>query len=118
MSDVTGEDRAREFALVMENGAAALKREIDYDPTRWLQMVGRHGAVDAATRLLASGSDASAGLSTLALAGRLDQSVEWFVLVYDDLFTDEERRIAHRRLRLYEAPVDQWLRERLGRRHP
>jgi hypothetical protein len=123
MSEATGqmragERRAAEFALVMERGAEALEREIAYDPTRWVQMVGRHGAVEAATRLLASGSDVSSGLSTLAMAGRLDQSVEWFVLVYDDLFTPEERQAAHRRLRLYEAPVDQWLRERLGRRHP
>ncbi len=45
-------------------------------------------------------------------------SVEWFTLVYDDLFTDEERRIAHERLTLHEAPVDEWLRDRLHRRWP
>jgi hypothetical protein len=114
----TLEDRAREFALVMEHGTEALRQEIGYDPSRWVQMVRRYGAVDAAKRLLASGGDTSAGLATLTMAGRLDQSVEWFVLVYADLFEPEERQIAHRRLRLHDAPVDRWLRERLGRRSP
>ena len=111
------EDRAREFALVMEHGTEALRREIGYDPTRWVQMVRRHGSVNAAKRLLASGDDTSTGLATLTMADRLDQSVEWFVLVYAELFEPEERQIAHRRLRLHDAPIDQWLRERLGRRY-
>lgn len=109
------DDREREFALVMERGTETLRREIGYNPTRWSQMVGRHGAVAAAKRLLASASDTSSGLSTLAMHQRLDQSVEWFVLVYDELFEPEERRMAYRRLRLYEAPIDRWLQERLGR---
>jgi hypothetical protein len=112
------EDREREFALVMERGAEALRREIDYDPTRWTQMVRRLGAVDAAKQLLGSGSDVSAGLTTLALADRLDQSVEWFVPVYDELFEQEERQVAYRWLRLHDAAIDRWLRERLGRRRP
>jgi hypothetical protein len=112
------EDREREFALVMERGSEALRGEIGYDPARWTQMVHRHGAVDAAKRLLRSGSDVSAGLTTLALAGRLDQSVEWFVLVYDELFEQEERQVAYQRLRLHDGPVDRWLEERLGRRSP
>ena len=102
----------------MEQGAEALRREIGYDPARWTQMVRQHGAVDAAKKLLASGDDVSAGLTTLATAGRLDQSVEWFVLVYGELFEPEERQVAYRRLRLHDAPVDRWLRERLARRHP
>ena len=112
------EHRAREFALVMERGTEALRREIGYDPSRWVQMVRRYGAVEAAKRLLSSGDDTSAGLATLTMANRLDQSVEWFVLVYADLFEPEERETAHRRLRLHDAPIDQWLRERLGRRYP
>lgn len=112
------EVREREFALIMHEGAEALRREIDYDPTRWMKMVRREGAVAAAKRLLALRNDTSAGLTTLALHRRLDQSVEWFVLVYDDLFEPEEREVAHRRLKLYEAPVDRWLQDRLGRRHP
>ena len=111
------EGRAREFALVMEHGTEALRREIGYDPSRWVQMVRRLGAVDAAKRLLASADDTSTGLATLTMADRLDQSVEWFVLVYAELFEPEERQIAHRRLRLHDAPIDQWLRERLGRRY-
>jgi hypothetical protein len=112
------EDREREFALVMERGTETLRREIGYDPARWTQMVHQHGAVDAAKRLLGSGSDTSAGLAKLAMTDRLDQSVEWFVLVYDELFEPEERQVAYRRLRLHDAPVDRWLRERLGRRRP
>jgi hypothetical protein len=112
------EDREREFGLVMERGAEALRREIGYDPSRWTQMVKSHGAVEAAKRLLGSGSDVSAGLTELAMADRLDQSVEWFVLVYDELFEAEERQTAYRRLRLHDGPVDRWLKERLGRLSP
>lgn len=115
---MTAADREREFALVIERGAEALKREIGYDPTRWTQMVARHSAVAAAKRLMATEGDVSSGLTTLAMHERLDQSVEWFVLVYDDLFDQSERQTAYRRLRVYEAPVDAWLRNRLSRHHP
>ena len=62
--------REREFVRLMHEGAEALRREIDYDPTRWMQIVRREGAVAAAKRLLASGNDRSSGLTTLALHRR------------------------------------------------
>lgn len=111
----TGRERA--FSRDMERGAVTLKRELGYNPTRWMQMVHEHGAVEAARRIL-RGSDYSDGFAKLWEAGRLDMTVEWFVLVYHNLFSDEERLIAYRRLRQYEVPVDDWLRDRLDRRHP
>jgi hypothetical protein len=80
-------------------------------------MIGTHGPIEAARRLL-RGPDASDGFTKLWEHGRLDATVEWLVLANHRLFSDEEREIAYQRLRAYEAPVDAWLRERLGRRWP
>lgn len=111
------EARAREFEREMVRAIDQLHREIAYNATRWRQMIGEHGGVGAARRLL-EGTDASDGFTRLWETQRLDMSVEWFVLVYVDLFTDDERETAYQRLRQYHAPVDAWLRERLGRRWP
>ena len=112
------EERERQFASEMDRGIETLKQEIGYNATRWRQMIYDHGAVGAAKRLLDSPSDVSDGFTKLWEHSRLDMSVEWYVLVYDDLFTDTERDVAYRRLKLYEVPVDRWLQERLGRRWP
>lgn len=109
--------RAREFEREMVRAVDQLHREVGYNATRWRQMIADHGGAGAARRLL-EGTDASDGFTRLWEAQQLDMSVEWFVLVYDDLFTDEEREIAYQRLRRYDVPVDEWLRERLGRRWP
>lgn len=117
MSDGGLEGRAGDFHAAMERGIETLKREVGYNATRWRRMVYDHGGVGAAKRLL-GGPDASDGFTKLWESGRLDMSVEWFVLKFDDLFTDEERETAYRRLKLYDAPVDTWLRDQLGRRWP
>ncbi len=106
------EARAREFEREMVRAIDQLHREIAYNATRWRQMIGEHGGVGAARRLL-EGNDASDGVTRLWEAERLDS-----VLAYADLFTDDERETAYQRLRRYDAPVDAWLRDRLGRRWP
>jgi hypothetical protein len=111
------DDLARRFAVEMDRSITTMKREIGYNPVRFQQMIGAHGHIETAKRLL-KGQDTSDGFTRLWEAGRLDLSVEWFVLKYDMLFTDEERETAHRRLKLHEVPVDSWLKERLGRRRP
>jgi hypothetical protein len=40
----------RRFHADMVSGAARLKREINYNPTRFMQMVGEHGGVAEARR--------------------------------------------------------------------
>ena len=79
------------------------RRDVDYKPTRFLQMVSEHGGVEAARHLLRADTP-SEGFITLWAAGRLDLTVEAHVLKpeYADLFTEEERRIARRRLDEYQ----------------
>jgi hypothetical protein len=80
--------------------AQRLKREVGYNPTRFLQMVGELGGPGAARKLL-QGRDAGDGFTTLWEHRRLDVSVEAFVLLlpwYQELFSDAERDAAERRL--------------------
>jgi hypothetical protein len=111
-------DRMREFGLLLEKNNEALLREIGYGPAPWASTVERHEAVDTAKHLLRTGDHVSTGLAELATADRLDQSIEWYVLVYADLFEPEERQVAYQRLSLHNVSIDQWLVERLSRHLP
>lgn len=88
----------------------SLKREIDYNPARFHQMVLEHGGPEAASRLLA-GTHVQLGLETLRWHGRLGESVEAHVLLprFEPLFSDAERRIARSRLRDHGFDVDAFL---------
>lgn len=70
----------RAFHSEMVTGADRLKKEIGYNPTRFLNMVANVGGPEAARQLL-SGRDASDGFTTLWEAGRLEMSVEATVLL-------------------------------------
>jgi hypothetical protein len=89
-----------QFHLDLIRAADRLKKEVGYNPTRFLQMVGEYGAVETAKRLLER-DEYSEGFATLWEKGRLELSVEAFVLrpEYEPLFTETERRTAQRRLR-------------------
>jgi hypothetical protein len=71
----------------------------------FLQMVGRHGGVETAKKLLQS-DDIKQGSTALWECGRLDLMFEYLVLQpkYADLFTDEEREMARNRLKEYGYP--------------
>jgi hypothetical protein len=71
-----------------------------YRPTVWIGMIERHGAVDAARRLLVSG-DVQSGFERLIRGGRQDLTVEHAVLLprWAALFTDADRDAARWRLR-------------------
>jgi hypothetical protein len=103
----------REFHRDMLNGAETLKREIGYNPTRFNQMVAELGGPEAVRRLL-SGRDASDGFTTLWENHRLEMSVEAFALLpwYADLFTDEQRATAWRRLAEHGFDVEGFLQSR------
>jgi hypothetical protein len=105
-----------EFTLVIERNAEALRRELGHSSTDWEQLTHQHGVLGAARQWLRASNDAAIELLYLAAADRLDQSIEWYVLVYQALFDDEERYVAYRRLRSHGAPVDRWLEDRLSRR--
>jgi hypothetical protein len=64
-----------EFTRAMLNICDRFKREIDYNPTRFRQMVVDRGGPEAAKRLLA-GTHVQLGLETLRWHGRLHESVE------------------------------------------
>jgi hypothetical protein len=97
----------------------AAKREIGYNPTRFMQMVGEYGAAGTARRLLASGVGTSDGFTTLYLNDRLRLTIEARVLLpwYRDLFTSEETSTARRRLQEHDFRVDRYL-EEVGHRWP
>lgn len=78
------------------------KDEVGYKATRFLQMISEHGGLEAARQLLHS-SAVSDGFTTLWEKGRLDLSVEAHVLQpeFSELFSQEEREIAERRLTAY-----------------
>lgn|SRR5487761_1108867 len=102
-----------EFHREMVDGAARLKREIGYNPTRFNQMVAENGGPHAARQLL-NGRDASDGFTTLWDAQRLDMSVEAVALLpwYEPLFTDAERAVARHRLVEHHFDVDAYIRHR------
>lgn len=94
-------------------GSDRLKREIGYNPTRFNQMVSEHGG-PAAVRLLLKGRDASDGFTTLWQSDRLDMSVEAAVLLpwYRELFTEDERSKARRRLVDHQFALEAFLERR------
>jgi hypothetical protein len=109
-ADTADTGRAAEFTGLMIAGSDRLQREINYNPTRFRQMVADHGGVGAAQHLL-NGPDASDGFTTLWEANRLELSVEAHVLLprFTDLFTEGEKRTARYRLEEHGMDVDAFL---------
>jgi hypothetical protein len=95
------EQEAR-FHRALMDGYETAKRECKYNATYFLGMVADSGAVGAVKRLLAKDS-VSDGFGTLYLCGRLDLTVEAYVVrpEFADLFTPEEIAVAQRRLKEY-----------------
>jgi len=98
---------ARELTERMYQAYRHLARTINYRARWFLDMLTREGGRATAYRLL-YGKDVVYGLERLQEAGMLHWSVEAIVLnpYFDDLFTDEDRRKALDRLRLYDPDVD------------
>jgi hypothetical protein len=109
--DFLQKDSERQFHRDMLAGAERLKREIGYNPTRFIKMVAEGGGVNAARQLL-GGRDASDGFTTLWEHGRLDMSVEAFALLpwYRSLFTEDQLETAERRLIGHDFDIEQFLR--------
>lgn len=102
-----------EFNRELITGSDRLKREIGYNPTRFLQMVDNYGGPGAVHQLL-KGQDGSDGFTTLWEAGRLDMSVEAMVLLpwYQELFAADEQDVARRRLTEHGFDVDAFVQAR------
>lgn len=86
---------AHQFAEELKEKMLRAKRECNYSPTRFYQMIARHGGVETAKQLISSGlrtGHPSDGYTTLLLCGRLDLTMEHSVCKseYKALFTDHE----------------------------
>ncbi|MFF5084832.1 caspase domain-containing protein [Actinoplanes sp. NPDC000266] len=103
--DDTPADRAaleKQFQQALVSGYQSMKRQINYNATYYIQMISNLGGLGAARQLLHT-SSVSSGFTTLWEKGRLDLTVEAFVLrePWSALFTEEELRIAGDRLAEY-----------------
>lgn len=89
----------KQFEQEMVNIYMTAKKECGYNASRFLQLVSTKGGLAAAKQLITKpgGTD---GFATLWEHGRLDLSVEAYVLhpEYAALFSDEERNICKERL--------------------
>ncbi len=88
----------RDFDAAMMQIYYRAKDEVGYNANRFLQMLHDYGGVETARRLLPAMSD---GFTALYEHCRLDLTVEYLVLQprWHQLFTDEERDTARRRLK-------------------
>lgn len=88
-----------EFNREMLTVYTSAKEECNYNATRYLQMISVHGGLTTAKKLL-SENKIHDGLTALYLCNRLDLTVEALVLKekYKSLFTEEELKIAKKRL--------------------
>jgi hypothetical protein len=105
-SPTSDQDVRRMFDGAMQDVYVLAKKEAGYNATYYLEMLHRHGGLETARRLLASGT-VSDGFSALWERGRLDLTVENVVLrpEFEHLFTDEERETAKTRLKEYGLDV-------------
>lgn len=94
-------DLEQKFELEFRELYPIWSRECGLRPGRIPQMLGRHGGVGTAKRLIAK--DGSNGLDILSKSGRLDLSIEALVLKdeYKELFTEQERKICEEHLGQY-----------------
>ncbi len=101
------DELVKQFDAAMKDVYVRAKREAGYDAKAYLGMLAEHGALGTARRLLSS-SYVSDGFVTLWERKRMDLAVENVVLrpEFADLFTDDERETARRRLSDYGFHVD------------
>jgi len=84
-----------------------VKKEINYNPSRFIQLVSERGGLAAAKQLIKVDGGTS-GFTTLWEHNRLDLSVEAHVIKpeYRNLFTEEEIEICRNRLTEYGYSFD------------
>ena len=92
----------RSFHQAMVGVYERAKTEAAYTASRFIQMVSEHGGLETARQLLAS-DKVSDGFVALWEAKRLDLTVEVLILApeWQDLFSEQERETALKRLRQY-----------------
>lgn len=100
ISEQAGSSLARAFDRAMQN-IYDEATTFGYRPTFFLKMLAEHGGVETARRLVRG--SATSGFETLWEHGRFDLSVEALILdpQWRALFSDDEAKIARRRLKEY-----------------
>lgn len=96
----------KRFHAAMLDFAHRSHREAGYNPTVIIDMIHKHGGVEAAKTVLHT-EPVPEGYTNLWERKRLDLTVEALIHdhpEYHPLFTDEERAIARRRLEEYKYP--------------
>ncbi len=80
---------------------ATCKRELNYHPHRWEQMIAEHGALGTTKIMLRPNHPITEGFTRLWELGRLDLTAEAIAAKpeYDELFTYEELGVAVSRTR-------------------
>ena len=98
MSDKLEDQFHKAMIDVYQNALRDCTRRAAY----FLQIVGRQGGVETAKKLLQS-NDIEHSSTALWKCGRLDLMFEYLVLQpkYADLFTEEEKEMARKRLKEY-----------------
>ena len=93
-------DLEAEFDRDMVAVYTKAKKECSYNATRYLQMISEYGGLATAKKLLAA-KKLHEGLAALYECGCLRLTVEVLVIKekYRSLFTEEEIKIAEKRLR-------------------
>ena len=104
------EQLAREFTDDLHKSYRYLVRKIQYRAKAFIEMVALHDGVGTA-QILLRGPQTHDGFVRLWESGELGHSVEAFVLrpKYAVLFSEEERRVARRRLEDHGFDVDEYL---------
>lgn len=84
------------------NNAIKEMNKIGYKPRTFMDMRERHGTIEAIKKLVHS-IEIPSGFTTLWEHGRLDLSVERIIQEdeWKDLFTEEDRLMARKRLKDY-----------------
>jgi hypothetical protein len=92
----------KQFNADMQNIYVTAKQKLNYNATRFLQLLAAKGGVQAA-RILISKDGGTYGFEVLWKNHELGLSVEALVVKdkYRELFTDHEREICKRRLHEY-----------------
>jgi hypothetical protein len=98
----------KQFHEAMVDIYRRAKDEVDYNATRYIQMVSDHGGIEAAKILINAGTP-SDGYTELWKRGRLDITVEALVVQnpsWYSLFEPEEIERAKQRLQEYEYEIN------------
>lgn len=97
----------KEFLDFVMNDVRILKEKYDYNPSFFLKMISQYGAVDTAKRLIHS-SKPSEGYTKLWEIKALKYSVENQIQDkrWKDIFTDDEREKAKKRLSDYGFQIE------------